>query len=247
MNKVRILIVEDELIIAEDMKDILKDLGYSVVGITGQEDEAKRMLIATEPDLAILDITLGKNQSGLEIADFINQNVFIPFVFCTSYADKNTVTKAKDLHPNGYLIKPFNKDDLYSAIEVALSNFSLKPESEDKGYQDVKNLIMKDSLFIKEGSVYQKVTFPEIMWVSPEGNYSIIHLKGDSKFVVRMPLKDFHAQLPKDRFFRTHRSYIVNVEQISAINSNNVFVDGNEIPLGKSFRDVLLSQLRKLQ
>lgn len=246
MNKVRILIVEDELIIAEDMKDILEDLGYSVVGITADEHEANRMLVATEPDLAILDITLGKDQSGLNVADFINQNIFIPFIFCTSYADKSTVTKAKDLHPNGYLIKPFDKDDLYSAIEVALSNFSIKPESDDQP-QDVKNLIMKDALFIKEGNVYQKVTFPEIMWVSPEGNYSIIHLKGDNKFVVRMPLKDFHAQLPKDRFFRTHRSYIVNVEQISAINSNSVFVDGNEIPLGKSFRDVLLSQLRKLQ
>ncbi|MEL6561027.1 MAG: response regulator [Bacteroidota bacterium] len=246
MSKVRILIVEDELIIAEDMKDILEDLGYEVVGITPEEQEAKRMLVATAPDLAILDITLGRNQSGLEVADFINQNIYIPFIFCTSYADKNTVSKAKDLHPNGYLIKPFNKDDLYTAIEVALSNFSIKPENSEPP-SDTQNLLMKDALFIKDGNVYQKVTFKEIMWISPEGNYSIIHLKGKSKFVVRIPLKDLHAQLPKERFFRTHRSYVVNVEQISAINSNHVFIDGNEIPLGKSFRDVLLDQLRKLQ
>lgn len=246
MKKVRILIVEDELIIAEDMKDILEDLGYLVVGITAEAQEAKRMLVATEPDMAILDITLGKDQSGLDIADFINQNVFIPFVFCTSYADKSTVTKAKDLHPNGYLIKPFDRDDLFAAIEVALSNFSIKSELEDLPLES-SNLMMNDALFIKEGSVYQKVTFQEIMWVSPEGNYSIIHLKDDNKFVVRMPLKDFHAQLPNERFFRTHRSYVVNLEHISGINSNNVFVDGNEIPLGKSFREVLLSKLRKIQ
>ncbi|MEM9895436.1 MAG: response regulator [Bacteroidota bacterium] len=246
MNKVRILIVEDELIIAEDMKDILEDLGYLVVGITADEQEAKRMLVATEPDLAILDITLGKNQSGLEVASFINQNIFIPFIFCTSYADKSTVTKAKDLHPNGYLIKPFDRDDLYSAIEIALSNFSIKPEPDNQS-EEINNLIMKDAIFIKDGNIYKKVTFSEIAWVNPDGNYSFVHLKGGSKFVVRMPLKDFHAQLPKDRFLRTHRSYIVNVEHISAINSNNVFVDGNEIPLGKSFRDILLSQLRKLQ
>lgn len=240
------MIVEDELIIAEDMKDILEDLGYYVVGIASEESEAKRMLVATEPDVAILDITLGKDQSGLEVASFINQNISIPFIFCTSYADKSTVTKAKDLHPNGYLIKPFDKDDLYSAIEVALSNFAAKEEYSQPDV-DAGNLIMKDALFIKEGNLYQKVTFDEILWISPEGNYSVIHLKEGSKFIVRMPLKDFHAQLPKAQFFRTHRSYVVNVEQISAINSNNVFVAGNEIPLGKSFRDLLLSQIRKLQ
>ena len=106
MSKVRILIVEDELIIAEDMKDILEDLGYEVVGITPEEQEAKRMLVATTPDLAILDITLGRNQSGLQVAKFINENIYIPLIFCTSYADKSTVSKAKELHPNGYLINP---------------------------------------------------------------------------------------------------------------------------------------------
>ena len=179
--------------------------------------------------------------------NFINNNIFIPFVFCTSYADKGTITKAKDLHPHGYLVKPFEKEDLFSAIEIALSNFSEKPKIDVKNPRNNENLIIHDSLFIRDANLYKKVKFNDILWVSPDGNYSSIHQKGGKKNLVRMALKEFHSQLPKDRFFRTHRSYIVNINHITAINNNSIYIDENEIPLGKSFRDILLNQLKKLQ
>lgn len=249
MSKVKILIVEDELIIAEDMRQMLEDLGYDVTGTTGDPEEAMRLIAATSPDLVMVDITLGVEQLGLDLARSIGDKYNIPFVFCTSHSDRGTVRSATKLHPHGYLVKPFEQKDLFSAIELALANFSYDRNA-DNPVQESDNrsgLIIKDSLFIKEGNVYQKVKFEDILFVSPEGNYSEINLKEGKKFIVRMLLKDFQLQLPQQRFFRTHRSYIVNLEHVSAINSNNVFVEGNEIPLGKTFRELLLNQLKKLQ
>ncbi|MEO9801733.1 MAG: response regulator [Reichenbachiella sp.] len=248
MAKVKILIVEDELIIAEDMRDMLESLGYEVVGVTGRLDEARRLLAATAPDIAMVDITLGTKQDGLDLASHIINHQNIPFVFCTSHADKGTVDKAKQLHPHGYLVKPFEQNDLFSAIEVALSNFSYSRDA-DSSPLEVKNndLIIKDSLFVKEGHLYVKVKIEKIQWLSPDGNYTTIHEEGGKKHLVRMPLKDLHDQLPQDKFFRSHRSFVVNLASIEAINNQNIYIDSQQIPLGKNYRDELLSQVKKMQ
>jgi len=246
--KVKILIVEDELIIAEDMRMMLETLGYQVVGVTGDSEEAKRLIVATSPDIAMLDITLGTQQLGLDLAKEIVENFKIPFIFCTSHSDKSTIGKATQLHPSGYLVKPFEQKDLFSAIELALANFSFN-RSADPGMNESvedKDLIIKDSLFIKEGHLYVKVKIGDIQWLSPDGNYTTIHA-GVKKHLVRMPLKDLHEQLPKDKFFRSHRSFVVNLDSIEAINNQNIYINSQQIPLGKSYRDELLSQVRKMQ
>lgn len=249
--KVKILIVEDELIIAEDMRDMLEELGYEVVGVTAEVAEAKRLLAATQPDLVMVDITLGTEQLGLELAKDIREQFHTPFIFCTSHADPLTLKKATQWHPSGYLVKPFDQNDLYSAIEVALANFSKKqvPQEATQAAEvkEEANVIIKDALFIKEGHLYVKVKISDIRWLNPDGNYTTIHEKEGRKHVVRMPLKDLHEQLPQDQFFRTHRSYVVNVAYIEAINNQTIFIEDQPIPLGKNFREELLTQVRKMQ
>lgn len=241
------MIVEDELIIAEDMREMLEDLGYEVVGVTGEPEEAMRLIAATDPDIAMLDITLGTQQSGLELARNIATRHHLPFVFCTSHADKATVSKATKLHPHGYLVKPFEQKDLFSSIELALSNFSQKRNAGEKqNFEKPMDLIIKDSLFIKEGHLYVKVKIAHILWLSPDGNYTTIHEINGKKHVVRIPLKDLHEQLPPERFFRTHRSFVVNLDYVDAINNQNVYLEGEPIPLGKNFREALLAQIKKM-
>ena len=216
--KVKILIVEDELIIAEDMRSMLEDSGYEVCGVTGDPEEAKRLIMATRPDIILLDITLGVKQLGLELAQYILDNHHTPFIFCTSHGDKTTIQSATALKPYGYLIKPFEQADLYAAVELALVNYSKKQtaNSEQTISDNQENLLIKSALFIKEGSMYVKVQKDEILWLSSDGNYSQVHLKNDKKSLVRMPLKDLLDQLPKDQFFRVHRSYVVNLNAIEA-------------------------------
>ncbi|WP_436517109.1 LytR/AlgR family response regulator transcription factor [Ekhidna sp. To15] len=245
---VKILIVEDELIIAEDMRSMLEDSGYVVCGVTGDPEEAKRLIMATQPDIILLDITLGVKQLGLELAQYIVDNHHTPFIFCTSHGDKSTIQSATAMNPYGYLIKPFEQVDLYSAIELALVNYSQnKTATTDQKLEgSQENVLIKDSLFIKEGNLYVKVLIVDILWLSSDGNYTEVHMKKEKKSLVRIPLKDLHEQLPKPQFFRAHRSYVINLDAIEAVNNQSVLINGIEIPLGKNHRDELFAMIRKM-
>jgi DNA-binding NarL/FixJ family response regulator len=124
MPTIRVLIVEDEPLIAEDIRDCLTNVDYSVVAVAHNKEQALAALKKEVPDLALLDINLGKNMDGLEIAKIINEEFYIPFIFLTSYSNRPVIEKAKITRPMGYIMKPFNERDLYSSIEIALYNFS---------------------------------------------------------------------------------------------------------------------------
>ena len=126
MNKVKVGVVEDELIIAYNIIDALEELGYSSVGPVTNFTEGIELIKNEQPDILLLDIILSGNKDGIDLAWHIKENYNIPFIFLTSHADKSTVDRAKLVDPPAYLVKPFNKDELYSAIEIALFNFSSK-------------------------------------------------------------------------------------------------------------------------
>lgn len=135
MSEIRVLIVEDDPIIAEDIKEMLTNVDYSVLGIAYSKMEAIRLIDLHAPDLALLDINLNGSYEGFEIATHINNTRKFPFLYLTSYSGKELVSQAKMTLPMGYILKPFNEGELYSSIEVALYNFSrfLLPGSLNKG------------------------------------------------------------------------------------------------------------------
>ncbi|MGB0430024.1 MAG: response regulator, partial [Bacteroidia bacterium] len=122
MAKVKILVVEDEIVIADNICDSLDELGYEVCEPAINYTEAVELLEAEKPDIAILDIQLAGSKDGIDLAWKIKEDYDIPFIFLTSNADPRTVDRAKKLTPPAYLIKPFVKDDLYTSIELALYN-----------------------------------------------------------------------------------------------------------------------------
>ena len=126
MNGIRVLIVEDEPLIAEDIAAVLERDDYVISGIVYGKSDALGELAANLPDMALLDINLNGGMEGIEIADIINQQYNIPFVFITSYSDKYTLDKAKHTEPSGYIVKPFNEAGLYSTLEIALYNHAQK-------------------------------------------------------------------------------------------------------------------------
>lgn len=239
MSKVKLLIVEDEMIIANDMKMILESIGYEVVGIARAADKAIALLNESRPDLALVDINLGKGMEGVEIGKVIREQFQIPFIFCTSYSDSNTVNEAKQVRPSGYLVKPFNKEDLYVAIEIALTNFSGGTQ------QEPNDIILNDSLFIKEGRLFTKVSFDDIVWIEQDRNYVEIHT-ATRVHPVRSTLKDFAKNLPEKKFFQVHRSFMVNVDHITAINSDVIKLKDKEIPISKNHKEELLGKIKLL-
>jgi two-component system, response regulator PdtaR len=123
LNNISILIVEDEALIAEDIKDICEESGYDVKSICYTASQALQAIDQNKYDLALLDINLEDDLNGIEIAQYINKKRNpIPFLFLTSYTDKTTLNDAKNVHPIGYIVKPFNKAQLISTIEVGMYN-----------------------------------------------------------------------------------------------------------------------------
>jgi DNA-binding NarL/FixJ family response regulator len=120
MSEVRVLIVEDEPLIAEDISDFLGETNYICAGIAYDSETALDMLINRDPDIALLDINIEGSMNGIDIAQVIRNKHNIPFIFLTSHSDKETLDKAKLTLPYGYIVKPFNENDLISSLEMAV-------------------------------------------------------------------------------------------------------------------------------
>jgi DNA-binding NarL/FixJ family response regulator len=124
MSEISVLIVEDEPLIAADISDYLTNQDYRVSGLAYNMEDALASLAFECPDIALLDINLNDNLEGFKIAEIINKQYQIPFIYVTSYSGKSIIEQAKYTRPMGYIVKPFNENDLYSCIEIALYNFA---------------------------------------------------------------------------------------------------------------------------
>lgn len=238
MEALRILIVEDEFIIASNLKNILEDLNYIPLAPAGTYKEAIQKLETSEVDLAILDINLNGKNEGIEIAKFINEKIHIPFIYLTSNADKETINLAKQTNPKSYLIKPFTEDDIYSAIEIAISNLKVNDSEEIN--------IFNDSIFIKLGSKYYKVNINEITYFEADGKLMNIHNVKNQKFTIRTSLENLLMVFKGHNFLRVHRSFCVNTKFLEIINGEFVIINGQQIPIGRNYREQLISKIRTL-
>ena len=137
MNKLKILIVEDEALIAQDIEYSLRQLDYSIVGIAYDSINALDMIHNRSPDLILLDIELNSELSGIDIANILNEKYKIPFIYLTSYADPDTIDSVKKTLPFGYILKPFSEKELFSAIELA--SYRLTNE-ENKGFPNKEKI-----------------------------------------------------------------------------------------------------------
>ncbi|GAB2621685.1 LytR/AlgR family response regulator transcription factor [Belliella aquatica] len=243
MNKLKILIVEDELVIAEDLKDILEDLGYEVCGIAISAREALALIEECNPDLALLDIQIKGGKDGIELAAEINENYHLPFIIVSSYSDRQTLNRAKEVHPFGYLVKPYNEKDILAAIEMAMANYAKEQakKSEDKS----EEFVLKDSLFIRTNGMLVKLKLADIIYFEADANYTHVFTK-DKKFVIRSILKELEAKLDPNRFVRVHKSYLINLEEIEGIQAEAVHIAGKEIPISRNQYSWLLHQIKLL-
>ncbi|MEL4308509.1 LytR/AlgR family response regulator transcription factor [Joostella sp. CR20] len=246
---IRILIVEDNVIIADDMQSMLEDIGYSIVANVVDYESATEALATMDVDLALVDIVLASKKTGIDLGKHIRENYNIPFIFVTSNSDKATVENAKSVKPNGYLVKPFEQQDLFTSIEIALSNFNnettsiaketVEDETEEKM---VSNSVLRNSIFVKKNQHYYRIPFDDIHYVKADNVYLEVYTE-DKTFLVRSALKDYLEKLPSKQFYRAHKSYIVNIDQIEAINTKDILINGKNIPISKEFREFILSNM----
>ncbi len=248
-HPIKILIVEDNVIIADDMQSMLEEIGYEVVDNVIVYEQAVEVLKNNHVDLVLIDIILASDKTGIDLGKHIRSQYNIPFIFVTSNSDKATVENAKTVKPDGYLVKPFEQQDLYTSIEIALSNFNYSKktsakemDASDEGESLTSNSVLKDSIFVKKQHLYYRIQFGDIQFIKADNVYLEVNTV-DKKFLVRSPLKDYLEKLPKNKFYRAHKSYIVNVDHIDAINSKDIMINNTLIPISKDFKEFIISSM----
>ncbi len=252
MEKLNIFIVEDESIVAKDIQNSLTKLGYSVVGIANNGNDAIERITEVVPDLVLMDIMIKGDLTGIDVSEKIKEKINVPVIFLTAYADEGTLAKAKITEPYGYILKPFKEIDLHSTIEMAVYKHQKDAavlKERDLLYSMVENKddSSKDILFVKANSRLVKVHLKDIYFVEALKDYVIINTQS-ARYTVHSTMKEIDKKLGNIEFARIHRSFIARLDKIQSIDSQNVILENDKkiIPVGGSYRDELMQKLNML-
>jgi len=247
MAKTNVLVVEDESIVSKDIQHSLKKLGYNVVGAASTGERAFELASSEKPDIILMDIMLKGDINGIEVASRVKEELQIPVIYLTAYADESTLEKAKVTEPYGYIIKPFKEVDLHTSIEMALYKFSKEKEvlkARDLFYSIIENKDSKDFIFVKSKSRLVKIKTADIYFVEALKDYVVINTL-DSRYTIHSTMKDIVAKLEQDNFIRVHRSFIVRLDKIASIEYPNLHLENDKkiVPIGGSFKEELIKKL----
>lgn len=226
MKTLKILIIEDEVLIAEDLKDLLLTFEIPKVEMAHSLSSGLDKLISFKPDIALLDVRMEGELDGLKIAEYINSDVKIPFIFITSHSDLETIKKIIELKPSGYITKPFKRSDIFASLNLVA------------GFLTKRNKVL-----IKDGHKTIIFDWDEINYIEGEGNYINV-FAGSRKVVARQSMDSIIEQLDREIYFKIHRSYIVNLNKILKFNRKEVSIGNVTIPISRNVQEELEQKLK---
>lgn len=238
ISMTKVAILDDEIIICETLEKFLSELGYNVAGYALSYEEAIELLEKESPDIFLLDINLNQSKSGKDFAAYLREHSATPLIFISSYSDKNTLDSVKEFKPDGYLVKPFNKNDLYTSIEIAVNNFNTRQSDEKKA-----NGTESDSFFIKQDSFFVKIKYDDLLYIKSDGVYVEIYTE-TKKYLHRETLKNMLERFLPKQFQQTQRSYIVNTNHIGAASKESVMIKDTSVPVSPSYANELFHKLK---
>lgn len=236
----KIAIIEDEPLIADHIEQYVLDAGFKPVGIADNFSDAKQLFQKENPDLILLDINLGDGPDGIDVAHYINQHHKKPFIFISSNTDAKTLERVKLTNPSGFIVKPFKAGDIQTQINLAWHSYNLQHENSQVQFSD--SFLVNDHFFIKDKHSLIKINYSDVLYAEACDNYSIIYTK-QAKYVLSYTLKVVEEKLSLFHFFRTHRSFLVNLKHIEKVNPKEVLINGKEIPVSEGSRQELLQKL----
>lgn len=243
MDLIKVLIVEDELIISEEISEILKKHGISVIGQADNAEEALAMIQTERPDIILMDIHIKGKLDGITLAHEVKKIAPIAIIFLTSYMDDGYLTRAKQVMPAAYLVKPFKEQDIISTIEITANN--LKSLNNEIHVNKVKYSEHQQWLFVKVADLYTKVLLSDILFLEAKGSYTFIQTKS-KHYLVAENLKATSAKISNPIFLKVHRSYIVNLANIDSFSGNSIFISGHTISISTAFKSAFLDAINSI-
>lgn len=231
IEEVKVLIVEDEILIAEDIKDSLQKFGVRKIMMAHNKSAALLSLKVFEPQIVLLDIRMEGRVDGLEIAEHIKRHYKANFIFITAHSDLEMVKEILKTNPSGYITKPFKKSDLFAHINLALGQ--------------LQNIEEKKIIKVKDGHQVLLIEESEINYIESQGNYVMIFYD-DSKVLCRQSLESFQLEVDAKKFFRIGKSCIVNCSKVKSYTRNEVTLGDKVFPLSRKVVDEFMVFMKSL-
>lgn len=230
MKNSKILIVEDEQIIAENLRFILNDYGYNCVDVAMDVLETENLFKETEYDLVLMDINLGDVSiiDGVDLIKLLSKKYNFAHLYVTANADKKTVKKAKDTNPDGYIVKPFLNSSIYANVEIALNTLN------EKVFYILTNKGRK-----------KQISISKITNIIADGAYANIYTLNDDKFIVRKSLIEISMMYPSI-FIRIHKSILIHKNHIQGYTSKFVKINNRDLTIGRTYKSHFLEQIKKI-
>ena len=245
MNKIKLLIVEDDPIIASDLERSLSKMGFLIMGSTESGEDALEAIEREIPDLILMDIQLEGDLDGIDTAHIISKKHLIPIIYLTSNSDQATFNRAKLTQPYGVLSKPFRYTDIRNSIDLAFIDKDSSLETSPTKEKETLSYALNGSIFVKDKDHLVKIKLEDILYVEADSCYCTIQTIHE-KHVIVSTLKKFIASITYEELLRIHRSYIVHLRHIDKIGDSYVMVGDKMIPIGRSYRESLFGKIHKL-
>ena len=244
---IKILVVEDEMIIGAKISMQLTSLGYEVTGILPRGEEAILHVADNRPDIVLLDINLKGKLDGIETADQLQQHGHIPIIYITANSDEATFNRAKPTKPYAFISKPFKQLDLQRAVELTISRMAenetgSNPENTTGNEQP---FILSDRIFVRYKEKMIKIMTADILYMEADRNYSRIFTK-QKEYLLSVTLKTIEEKLSMQYFMRIHRSFLINISHVDEVAENHVMIAQKQIPFGMGMREHLMLRMRTL-
>jgi DNA-binding LytR/AlgR family response regulator len=246
----KVLLVEDEVIVRKDIEKSLTKNGHEVVGQTDNGDAAIQMARLAGPQIILMDIQIKGDKTGIETANEILKEVNLPIVFLTAYTDVDTLSKVKLANPYGYILKPFNETELCTTLELAQAHHA--KERELKAENDMLKSFSSykpgaDHLFVKNNSRFMRLPNEEVFYVEALKDYMQIVTRNKT-YVIHATMKDTERKMSNPDFQRVHRSFIVNMNHIEYISAGEITMKelGVKIPVGGLYKEKFAARINVL-
>lgn len=248
MNKeqLRILVIEDNVLLSTELEMIIGDMGAQVVGVADHASKGVEMARSEHPDLIILDLFLADGSTGFEVLEGI-ADLDIPTIVITAGHDRELFEKVGKYGPVSFIVKPFYRLTLEATIELALSrNMQHEPKTQDaEGEDDRPEILFKEDIFIRDRHILRRIPLNDIEAIEADGNYCLFVTR-DRKFAAKISMKSILELLPDHVFVQIHRTFAVNTGMVEAIDMNDstMTVAGKNYPIGRTYRPAILEKIR---
>ena len=233
LSGVNVLIVEDEPLYSKVLEIELEDLGCIIAGVATNAPDALEILKEKPVDILLLDIVIEGPKDGVELGGEVKkQYPGLPFIYTSSLTSQEIIDRAKVTMPAGYLVKPFETDDLIISMQVALYRDGV----DDPRPQVSGHFFKDDRIFVKDKFRFERVFLSDIEYLEADGNYVKLTLS-NKEYLLASTLSNLYEKITHPDLVRTHRSFVINLEKVEAIEGNRLFIGKKVIPVGRNYRE----------